>query len=372
MLDECVGIDKRSSAELSEAINSMWIWYRSAIRCVAYLSDVDSKGILDKWNEFYTSQWFKRGWTLQELLAPNTVTFCNSAWSTLGTLGGQHNTAPYSRMHAHVSHATGIELEILLGGVTGRQRLADACVAKRLAWAAERTTTRPEDMAYCLFGLLNVNMPLLYGEGGERAFIRLQQEIIKQSDDESIFAWRRKAMDREPFGLLAPTIRCFKDSKSVQAIVAVEIEHTHRNPYSVTNKGVIFEARASKLIQDPTRAVSGTANMDCLVPMVVLNWDGEDEGKLRDHHPAGDDSVGMHSADDWVTDYYLVRLNCRSNVDGSSDDATQSERCVIIIREGPGNIAHRVMAATLHPDVASSGWHNPESRSFIVRLTSGY
>ena len=63
-----------------------------------------------------------------------------------------------------------------------------ACVAVRMSWASKRETSRVEDVAYSLLGLFNVNMPLLYGEG-RKAFYRLQLEIVKNSDNESIFAW---------------------------------------------------------------------------------------------------------------------------------------------------------------------------------------
>lgn len=66
--------------------------------------------------------------------------------------------------------------------------LSQWSIAQRISWAARRQTTRKEDQAYCLLGLFGVNMPLLYGEG-DRAFIRLQEEIIKLSDDHSILAF---------------------------------------------------------------------------------------------------------------------------------------------------------------------------------------
>jgi hypothetical protein len=56
-----------------------------------------------------------------------------------------------------------------------------------MSWASKRETTRVEDTAYCLMGLFGVNMLPLYGEG-RKAFMRLQLEILRMSDDESIFA----------------------------------------------------------------------------------------------------------------------------------------------------------------------------------------
>lgn len=59
-----------------------------------------------------------------------------------------------------------------------------------MTWASGRNTTTPKDIAYCLLVLFNVNMPLPYGEGKEKAFIRLWDEFLKSSGGESIFAWR--------------------------------------------------------------------------------------------------------------------------------------------------------------------------------------
>ncbi|KAI8948868.1 HET-domain-containing protein [Xylaria longipes] len=141
-IDTCC-IDKSSSSELSEAINSMFKWYRDSHICYAYLSDVHSEGMENRENgivPFEYSRWFRRGWTLQELIAPANMQFFDKAYS----------------------------------------------VHTKMVWASRRTTTRAEDRAYSLMGLFDVNMPLLYGEGGERAFERLQDEIIKRTNDQSI------------------------------------------------------------------------------------------------------------------------------------------------------------------------------------------
>ncbi|KAK5637295.1 hypothetical protein RRF57_013007 [Xylaria bambusicola] len=177
-------IEKTSSAELSEAINSMYAWYRSSAVCYAYLSDVYIKdptyegiGDLrdDSLESFRQSRWFRRGWTLQELLAPRKVCFFSRNWTFIGTK---------NEMASLLEEITRVNKKYLLYA----QDIRSASVAQRMAAVADRTTTRPEDIAYCLLGLFNVNMPLLYGEGG-MAFVRLQEEIMKVSDDHSIFAW---------------------------------------------------------------------------------------------------------------------------------------------------------------------------------------
>ncbi|EMC91485.1 hypothetical protein BAUCODRAFT_127382 [Baudoinia panamericana UAMH 10762] len=194
-VDTCC-IDKTSSAELQEAINSMWRWYEEAMVCYAYLSDVDcevhedcittrAQGVGSRGTEdvgrrlpesFSKSAWFTRGWTLQELLAPINVDFFDRTWALLGTK---------KTLIPDLCRITGVDLPALDGIV----ELSSFSIAKRMSWAAERKTTRGEDRAYSLLGLFGVSMPMLYGEGAERAFVRLQEELMKYVVDHSIFAW---------------------------------------------------------------------------------------------------------------------------------------------------------------------------------------
>lgn len=168
-IDTCC-IDKSSSSELSEAINSMYRWYARAAICIVYLQDID----IDM-KSIGSSRWFKRGWTLQELIAPAHAEFYSSSWKDIGTK---------TSLARQLSHTTGIPIDVLQGG-----RHPSTCsVAQRMSWASDRVTTREEDEAYCLLGLFEVNMPLLYGEG-KVSFIRLQEQILRQQEDYSIFAW---------------------------------------------------------------------------------------------------------------------------------------------------------------------------------------
>ena len=179
-VDTCC-IDKRSSAELSEAINSMYRWYEDAKVCYAYLYDVPSSSIPTAEDEekyvcsYGWPEWFSRGWTLQELIAPSNVQFFNKDWKSIGDKKALAPTLQY---------ITGIPEHILIDGLRGNR----PCVAQIMSSATRRTTTRVEDRAYSLIGLLDVNMPMLYGEG-RKAFRRLQLEVIRASDDQSIFAW---------------------------------------------------------------------------------------------------------------------------------------------------------------------------------------
>ena len=171
-IDTCC-IDKRSSAELSEAINSMYAWYQDAQKCYAYLADVlPDENPHGENSSFRKSRWFTRGWTLQELLAPSTVEFYGQNWHEIGTQVSLRDV---------LCEITTIDEEILLCG-----NFETASVAKKMSWASKRTTTRIEDIAYSLFGIFGVNMPTLYGEG-RHAFTRLQHMIIQSSNDHTIF-----------------------------------------------------------------------------------------------------------------------------------------------------------------------------------------
>lgn len=186
-LDTCC-IDKTSSSELQEAMNSMFTWYRDAGICLAYLNDVPDPATDDpqrNGSKFRRSVWFTRGWTLQELIAPNTsMVFLSKDWIYLGCRDD---------LATIIAEITNVDVSLLsaqsLASSQERLNFSNWSVATRMSWAANRETTRAEDGAYSLVGLFNVSMPILYGEGGEQAFWRLQLEIIRQSPDQSVFAW---------------------------------------------------------------------------------------------------------------------------------------------------------------------------------------
>ncbi|KAI4250781.1 MAG: hypothetical protein LQ352_005250 [Teloschistes flavicans] len=220
-IDTCC-IDKKSSAELSEAINSMWRWYEKSAVCYAYLQDCEIE--LDEDNKeyfinFQGSRWFTRGWTLQELLAPAKLVFYDAVWKTIGnrqTLSG------------HIHAATGINSYDL-------HRPRDASCAAKMSWMSKRQTTRSEDLSYSLLGLFDVYMPLIYGEG-ENAFLRLQHEIVKTSNDESIFAWTDDTLSES--GMFALSPKAFAGSGD---IVVCQHPDIRRRPYSNTNFGLAIE-----------------------------------------------------------------------------------------------------------------------------------
>ncbi|OTA59226.1 HET-domain-containing protein [Hypoxylon sp. EC38] len=193
-IDTCC-IDKSSSAELTEAINSMYTWYANSDICFAYLSDFDQS---NRNSSFLSSRWFTRGWTLQELIAPRDVQFYDSSWKLYGSK---------AELSEDIAYATGIDGAVLRQTGLDLQGTLDMIpVCRKMSWASSRRTTRPEDIAYCLLGIFRVNMPLIYGEG-EQAFIRLQEVIIKNRNDLTILAWKMKAETSpwENFGILAPS-----------------------------------------------------------------------------------------------------------------------------------------------------------------------
>jgi hypothetical protein len=176
-VDSC-SIDKSNSSELSEAINSMFRWYHNAARCYVYLSDVSMSetNLSDhsqRESSFANSRWFCRGWTLQELLAPSSVEFFSREGVWLGDK---------SSLELQIHQITGIDTQALKG-----DPLSQFSVEKRLSWAVNRETAREEDEAYCLLGIFDIHMPLIYGEGKKNALRRLHEEINKPLQGEPHF-----------------------------------------------------------------------------------------------------------------------------------------------------------------------------------------
>ena len=174
-------INKWSSPELSKAINTMYRWYENVRVCYTYLHDVSSSSFPTACNnERYPKsdgwpEWFSHGWTLQEMIAPRDVQFFNKDWYPIGNK---------SALSLILQDITWVPQDILREGLSSNC----PCVVQIMSWAANRMTTWVEDRAYSLMGLLDMNMPMLYGEG-KKAFQHLQLEIICVLNDQSIFAW---------------------------------------------------------------------------------------------------------------------------------------------------------------------------------------
>jgi len=178
-VDTCC-INKSSSAELSEAINSMFQWYNKADKCYVYLPDVSFSSSIKNdtfsqqtWKSaFQNSRWFTRGWTLQELLSPKSIQFFSVEREQLGDK---------ISLLQEVHNATGISVQALQGCP-----LSQFSVDERMSWAERRETKREEDAAYSLFGIFDVCLPLIYGEGRNKALKRLHKEIKESMKDNSL------------------------------------------------------------------------------------------------------------------------------------------------------------------------------------------
>ncbi|KAM7219455.1 Heterokaryon incompatibility protein (HET) domain containing protein [Rhypophila decipiens] len=266
-VDTCC-IDKTSSAELGEAINSMYRWYQSSEVCFTYLEDV-SPAKPDTRNRpsiprpldatFARSRWFTRGWTLQELVAPAKLKFYDAGWNKI---------EEKSNITAQLQAITGIDEAVLQGASP-----EEVSVGRRMSWAASRQTTRQEDIAYCLFGLFHVNLPLIYGEG-QRAFLRLQEEILKVTDDHTLFAWRGDPDDdtrHGASGLLAPSpvqFRNFGDPSGILTRPALD----RRQWSGVEPRDNLIRVWDPNLPTNPNTLMSKGIRMTCRVNDLRPMW----------------------------------------------------------------------------------------------------
>jgi tetratricopeptide (TPR) repeat protein len=163
-IDTCC-IDQRNITELQRAINSMFRWYQSATKCYVYLEDVttNENHMNERDSQIRQSRWFTRGWTLQELIAPQSVEFFSRNWERLGNK---------EQLEQQLHQITGISLQALRG-----EPLSRFSISERMSWAARREVTKEEDAAYCLLGIFQLFMPLIYGEGRQNALNRLRREM---------------------------------------------------------------------------------------------------------------------------------------------------------------------------------------------------
>ncbi|KAJ9614156.1 hypothetical protein H2200_002292 [Cladophialophora chaetospira] len=217
-LDTCC-VDQKNSVELTTAINSMYRWYQNATTCFVYLSDIEKLPGQDL--DLSKCRWWTRGWTLQELVASSVTEFFDRNWTRIGDK---------KTLQSSLTAITKIGAPYLADS----KMVSRASVAHRMSWAAGRQTRQEEDMAYSLMGIFGVQMPTLYGEGRVSAFRRLQEEIVKYSNDHSIFAWNDEEGTAGETGLLAPSANCFKKSGAYVHTPTPQVNE----PFSLTNKGL--------------------------------------------------------------------------------------------------------------------------------------
>lgn len=291
-VDTCC-IDKSSSAELSEAINSMFRWYQLGKICFAHLSDIEVGRAVE------LSLWFSRAWTLQELIAPHQLQFYSKDWQPLGSK---------SELADVISARTGIPQDVLRYKVN----IYNLPVAQRMSWARRRKSRRVEDIAYSLLGIFDVNMPLLYGEG-KKAFRRLQEEIIKQNNDQTIFLWSATAKDVGK--LLAPSPDGFDPNK----IFHFKPSRKGKKPFSVTNLGlsitlplIPWHAKTYLALLDCEAASSGTLDGWHQPGLYLrqrrdsdlfekINFSARDYGFLQNYNPNWRQTRDIHIALDTST-----------------------------------------------------------------------
>ncbi|RYP67355.1 hypothetical protein DL771_007299 [Monosporascus sp. 5C6A] len=267
-VDTCC-IDKSSSAELSEAINSMFQYYEDAKVCYVYMSDLPNirsmkgpEAAKSRSASFAKCRWFTRGWTLQELVASRVVEFYDSDWNHYGT---------NESLEDAISSVTNIPSDVL----KKKAPLQSVSVACRMSWAANRTTTRREDRAYSLLGIFNINMALLYGEG-DKAFIRLQEEICRQTADLSLFAWKAERLhwggliipgEKAPtspylgqvlHGILASSPSQFAHAGAYSTVSTGSAQYS--GEYTLTNRGLRFDAVTLKCDREAGRYLM---SLDC-------------------------------------------------------------------------------------------------------------
>jgi hypothetical protein len=235
-VDTCC-IDKSSSAELTEAINSMFHWYQGAAKCYVCLTDLDDIPLPEaRYESLQSCRWFTRGWTLQELVAPEHIYFFNRGWDFCFTK---------AEASVELARITSIGLDIL----RHKKDLANVSVAQKMSWASARQTTRVEDVAYCLLGIFDINMPLMYGER-EKAFVRLQTEIIRSTPDLSILAWSDPlvlGMEHRPedlfSGVLALSPKFFNRCGGM-----TQLEDQNIPDFSMSNRGIKLRANFDFMI----------------------------------------------------------------------------------------------------------------------------
>ncbi|KAI1338604.1 heterokaryon incompatibility protein-domain-containing protein [Xylariaceae sp. FL0016] len=336
-VDTCC-IDKASSAELSEAINSMFRWYRGAAFCIVFLFDLppalsslssptslswsSASPQLDFVRDFPTCRWLTRGWTLQEMIAPPKLEFYDAGWEFRGYK---------SDWKLLLSRETGVDVAILddLAG------LPQIPVARRMSWAAGRQTTRIEDMAYCLMGIFDVHMPMIYGEG-PKAFVRLQEEIARETSDLSLFAWTQLDSDQDYRGILARSPAEFASCRDLKHRVR---NANLTNEFTITNKGLRIE----------------TALVDVPEASNDLIW-----------------NLGVSHRDDWPTDNVLgwegiylarttdgfVRANPRERFVVEDQDRFRCDSSVMYIRKDVDIVQSLLIGKRFEKSLAIERWNS--------------
>jgi len=248
----------------------MFSWYEKAAMCYVFLSDLEVKAFPEP-DTSPRCRWFTRGWTLQELLAPQHVLFFNRHWGQIGSrFDFAFNISAITRIpERYLRHRPRRKFNI-------RMQLDATSVSMRMSWAASRTTTRVEDLAYCLLGLFDISMPMLYGEG-TKAFYRLQEEIIKKTDDPTILVHGYKTPAPGFMFKLGPRIHNTWGWSNISRplasgpwefasagdFVPQRITGFHRTAFSLSQRGLRLE---TPVFRDPIDGGVSYAVLGCGLP----------------------------------------------------------------------------------------------------------
>jgi hypothetical protein len=346
-VDTCC-IDKTSSAELQEAINSMYRWYRDAEVCIVYLGDI-AKNHRDFRTAseiarcaFTNSRWTQRGWTLQELIAPVVCRFYFQDWTLLG------EKVEFLKELADV---TGIPVHIL----EDSRSLGEVSVAERMSWAAHRQSTRIEDVAYALLGIFDIHMPLLYGEG-EKAFIRLQEEVLKTTDDYSLFAWRANESQQSTYrGLLARSPSEFQHCRSIERESVMSTF-----PIASTPIGLCVQLEFLPDAKDRSRVLAMIRSSNSMNQRLAITLKCLDDGMQYARVDAGT----LTAIDDWPTGQ-LKTIYIRQKLSIPPTFTTTEFKCFHIQRRITNQVTPAVRIISVTPrnvwDEASYELRIPEN-----------
>ncbi|KAH8881382.1 hypothetical protein GQ53DRAFT_888401 [Thozetella sp. PMI_491] len=171
-----IRVDASPAAE--EVVNASFRWLKESDVCLVYLDDLPQGGPRFEETVWKKCRYWKRVWMLQELIAPARVEFYDAE--------GEHRGSKTStNLLPLLSNITGIPSRVLIDS----DALRDCSLGLRISWAADLVSSRQEDVAYALVGITGVSLSVRYGEGAERAFLRLQEEILQDTRDGSIFGW---------------------------------------------------------------------------------------------------------------------------------------------------------------------------------------
>lgn len=295
--DTCC-INKESSVEMDEAIRSMYRWYSIATVCIVHLAQTLAVG------DFESEPWFTRGWTLQELLAPQVIRFYGKDWKPICPKMNDQGDKAVKEIWSAIETVTGIPHDVLWHFLPSCDR-----VAEKMAWASQRKTMKIEDAAYSLLGLFNVTLPIAYGEA-DRAWYRLMAVIVNECTDASIFAWAGRP---SPYSRALPSSP--RSYSRLDPRLPANIFNRRHPSYEVTKLGVVI-----RMLVTPIRCT------------VLEDNDGRDIGYTVIPHKLEPFLVGADVPYGHMEEYKLGIVNFRSRSDDALVEVDDECHCLLLAR----------------------------------------